>query len=721
VRATKHLWLLLAAAAAQAQEPAANPQAAPAPSPPPGPIAEVVVQGERAPVETTIDRKIYSVARDLQSTSGSVADVLRNLPSVTVDADGNPSLRGDSSVTILIDGRLAPEYNNANRGAALQQLGAANIDRIEVLTNPPANFKRDGAGGIINIITKRKSGAKSASAQASLGSLGRYNLGGRGGAQVGKWNLRGSASARWDDGIRDIDNERRVFDDAGALLDDRRTHTGGKDERFATLASLGVDYDLTEKDRLTAEGRFNRRQVDSFIRETATMLDENGSPTGSYSRTGRGEPRTDEKSAQLRYHRNGANNGDGFTASAERSTAMESATMRYLKTPVSPSQPDTTQFQRYLVDQVRDEFKLDYIATQESKRKVIAGYELTREDNLFDNAQTLTVEVGDPELPDPNFTNVFRYDQTLHALYGTYEVPFGKWKTLTGVRLEAMQIDLYQVTTDQRSDQDYFRVYPSLHVSRELNEQQTLTFSYSRRVFRPRGVDFNPFREQINEFMVREGNPDLEPSEFDSLEAGWSHEQGRTTRGLTLYARHSGNARTTVTSLLSPTVTLQRPENMGRSLSGGLEFSATGQFSSQLDYNLSGNAFYNEIDAHNLGFTRDQSTFSVDAKAALTWRLSEKDTLQLNVGMVGRRVTPQGYRPRNASMDLGYRHQFRSNLSITATVTDVFGSRRFNTVVDTPELFDSTRFRFPERIVQVGVSWSMAGAKKPAQEKFEYE
>jgi outer membrane receptor protein involved in Fe transport len=277
------------------------------------------------------------------------------------------------------------------------------------------------------------------------------------------------------------------------------------------------------------------------------------------------------------------------------------------------------------------------------------------------------------------------------------------------------------VTTGQRSDQGYFRVYPSLHVSRELTEQQTLTFSYSKRVLRPRGSDFNPFREQINEFMLFEGNPDLKPSEFDSLEAGWSYEQGRTTRGLTLYARHSDNARTNVTTLLTPTVTLQRPDNIGRSLSGGLEFSATGKLTPQLDYNLSGNAFYNEIDARNLGFSRGRSTFSVDAKGALTWRMGEKHTLQFNAAMVGRRVTPQGYRPRNATMDLGYRHQFRSNLSVTATVTDVFASRRFNTVIDTPELFDSTRFRFPGRIVHVGVSWSMAGAKKPAQEKFEYE
>ena len=140
-----------------------------------------------------------------------------------------------------------------------------------------------------------------------------------------------------------------------------------------------------------------------------------------------------------------------------------------------------------------------------------------------------------------------------------------------------------------------------------------------------------------------------------------------------------------------------------------------------VDYNLSGNLYYNEIDASNLGFTGSRSTYSADAKAALNWRMGDKDTIQINATALGRRVTPQGRRPGIASMDLGYRHQFRPNISVSATVTDVFASRKFVGILESPELSQRNTFRPEGRIFFVGLSWSMAGAKKQAPERFEYE
>jgi outer membrane receptor protein involved in Fe transport len=184
--------------------------------------------------------------------------------------------------------------------------------------------------------------------------------------------------------------------------------------------------------------------------------------------------------------------------------------------------------------------------------------------------------------------------------------------------------------------------------------------------------------------------------------------------------RHSSNARTQITTLISPTVTLVTPENLGNSLSGGIEFAASGRITPQLDYNTSGTVYYSRVDAANLGFMDARSTYAADAKLALNWRVTEKDTFQLNAATLGRRVTPQGKRRSNATMDLGYRHQFRTNLSLTATVTDVFATKKFVNVLDMPELYQATTFRPAGRVVFVGVSWSMAGGKKQ-QERFEYE
>ncbi len=689
--------------------------------PPPAPITEIVVKGERAAVETTIDRKIYAVSRDLLATSGTAADVLRNLPSVTVDVDGNPSLRGDASVAILIDGRLAPEFNNASRGQALQQLGAENIDRIEVLTNPPANFKRDGTGGVINIITKRRPGARSASAQASIGSHGRYNLGGRAGRQVGKANLRASAAVRSDPRQRDFQELRTALDAAGNILDDRQTHTVGNDDRLSKNIGLGADVDITDTDKVTAEGNYTRRDSEGFQRELGRTFDAGGAPTSEYTRARRGDPYEYSSSAQLRYHRRGEQDGDGLTVNAERSQTFEKGLLHFTNTYTLPVRPDSVQDKGFLEDQLTKEFSANYVLTQANDRKLIVGYNLTNDDFQFDALQTLTVPAGSVMPVDPNYSNVFRYTQTLHALYGSYELPFETWTWLAGVRLEDTQLDIDQVTMDQQFTQSYFKIYPSLHASRTLTEQQKLRFSFTHRVFRPDGTDLNPFRIQNNEFAVSEGNPYLEPIDSESAEAGWSFDRGRTSRSVTAYARRSRNARTNVTTVISPTVTLTRPQNIGEQLSGGLELAAAGRIGETLDYNLNGNVYYVEMDASNLGFANKRSIYSADAKAALTWRVGEKDTLQINAAVLGRRVMPQGYRPSNATMDLGYRHQFRQNLSMTATVTDVFASRKFTFITDTPELQQSMTFHPAGRILFLGLSWTMVGAKKPAQEKFEYE
>ena len=367
------------------------------------------------------------------------------------------------------------------------------------------------------------------------------------------------------------------------------------------------------------------------------------------------------------------------------------------------------------------ELSADYVGTLADDRKWIVGYELHQDDNLYDYRLTLPVAVGGVAVPDPDFTNVFQYEQTIHALYASYEQPFTHWTLLAGLRLEQADLRTHQVTDDQRDSQEYLRAYPSLHLSRKLGERQTLIFSYGRRVSRPEGADLNPYVVQQDEFTLRRGNPYLLPREIDSFEAGWSFESGNTSLAATLYARRSQNTFTFVTDSVSPSVVLITPENVGTSDAGGLELTASGQLAPGLAYNLSGNVYYNEIDTIDLPTAGTRSTYSHDAKAALTWRPAAKDTFQLNVGSAGKRLTPQGYRRGNTAVDLGYRHRFRPNFSVTATLSDVFASRRNDSVLDTPALAGFDTLKQASRVVFVGVSWTLAAAKQPPGEDFEFE
>ncbi|MEO8064111.1 MAG: TonB-dependent receptor [Pseudomonadota bacterium] len=713
--------LSIAAVADQAPADTAPPAAVPANLPPPV-IREIVVTGQRPDVETRVDRKIYAVSHDLQASLGTAADVLGNIPSVSIDIDGNPSLRGDDSVQIFIDGRPAPEFNGSGRGAALQQFDADNIDRIEILTNPPANYKREGSGGIINIVTKRPSSDRTASARASVGTAGRYNASTGLGAQLGKLNLRGSAALRRDLRIREISDRRSVRDAAGTILSDRRQHVQGEDDRLGKTFTLGADYDMSDADRLSAAARFFRRDAGTFLGEDSLFLDSEGALAGQVTRTRRSDDVEHNGSLELTFHHRGEGDGDGLTVSAHREEYRGWEPLRHTYEYVIPPQSTTFQHQDHLQTEALNLFDVDYAATLASGGKIVSGYAFEGWGNVIDVAQTLQAVAADPLVPDPNFTNRFLYAQTNHAVYFTYERPFGDWTILAGLRLEQTDIDLDQVTTDQHSSQDYLRAYPSLHLANKLNEQQTLTFSYARRVRRPYWEAFNPFRfQQGGEFALGEGDPDLQPSEIDSLEAGWSFDKGKTSLSTTLYARRNRNDFTFISTPLSPTVVLSRPQNIGESDSGGLEFTAAGRLLPQLDYRLSGEAYYSEIDAGNLGFTKTRASIEYETKGALNWRMTSADSAQINLSVLGKSRTPQGYQRNGGTwLDLGYRHQFRPNFSISVTATDVFASRRFLSVTNTVELSGTTSNQPVGRVVFIGFSWSLVAKKDPV-ENFEYD
>jgi outer membrane receptor for ferrienterochelin and colicin len=358
--------------------PAVHAQTAPA-------TPDIVVSAQKPTVETKIDRKSYSIAHDLQAATGSFADVLRNVPSVTVDVDGNPSLRGDANVQILVDGRPSPQFSNGNRAAALEALGANNIERIEVLTNPPANFKPDGSAGIINIITKRNGRSRTASIQSSIGSSGRFNLSGNGSVQIGKLGLHGALTLRHDLRVRDFSDDRTVIDPAtGAVQSTSHILGHASDNRLSKIATVGADFDLSKADRISAEGTYNARSDTSTFSETDT-----GMQNGMATLSGRDRPAHEEEifnSEMLRWHHDTRGTGNGITLIAQRSQNRERQPFSIINSTILPAAAPTFQDQTLYRNFVTREVSAEYVTTLPASAKLIAGYNLQRDTTLFDNS-----------------------------------------------------------------------------------------------------------------------------------------------------------------------------------------------------------------------------------------------------------------------------------------------------------------------------------------------
>jgi len=216
-------------------------------------VQDVVVTAQRPDAQTLIDRKVYTVARDLQSTTGTAADVLNDVPSVAVDADGNVSVRGEPNVTILIDGKPSAQVSGAAAALSLLQLPASEIERIEVLTSPPAQYKAEGSGGVINIITRksRKPGW-SGDMRASGGDHGRYLLGLDGAYNAGALKLSGGVGLRQDIKQRLTTTNRLEVDPSTGVPTQSAESIDEHFHRLSPSVNAAVDYALNERQSLGA-------------------------------------------------------------------------------------------------------------------------------------------------------------------------------------------------------------------------------------------------------------------------------------------------------------------------------------------------------------------------------------------------------------------------------------------------------------------------------------
>jgi outer membrane receptor protein involved in Fe transport len=690
------------------QTPAA-PAATPRASEPPT-VSTVTVTGQGNETRTSIDRRSYGVATDLQATSGSISDALRNIPSVEVDTQGNISLRGDPNVTIMIDGKPSGMFRGESRATALQQLPAEQIERVEVMTNPSAAFRPDGSGGVINLVTKKGRGAgKSGSIRGAVGTDGRYNGGASYTYNGPKLAVNADAGFRHDKQEFEIRNQRERLDPASGVFLQSRNHVEGLRDANMRNGRLSVDYDPDANNRFSGEVRGQQFQAEGELISDFTARNAAGGISQAYLRDIDQWMRVRNGEVSGSYRRKFSGMEHEFTAdlSFERTDfRMRNSSFFDQATPALPNPYDLT-IGRAIFDKI--DGKAEYKRPFGDDGKLVAGYSLELFDNEYDNYVARGSAPG-ALTADPSLSNFFVFEQSVQALYGTYQHVFGDLTVLGGLRLEQTDIEIDQVTSNIQASNDYFNAYPSLHLQYKLSDEQQLTGSYSRRVQRPQPQDLNPYRNYQDPYNYRQGNPYLDPQITDSFEAGWQFRKGPAFYQATLFWRQSENGFTDVVRDLGGGVLLTTKENLAESRSGGLELVANGRLHRKLSYNLSGTAYYNEIAATNLGLAEDKSGYSFQARGSLNYQATPKDMFQVNGFVVGEQLTPQGYRASFGMLNLGYRRQLTPKLTLNVNVQDALGTMRQKFVVDTPVLRDSFEFKPNARAAFVSLTYAFGAS-----------
>jgi len=710
-------------------------QTAPAQGPQPTPqepaeeessaVADVVVTGRATDVRTSIDSVSYSLANDLQATTGSLADALRNVPSVDVDPQGNVSLRGDAGVTILVDGRPSGILSGEGRAQALLQLPASQYARIEVMTNPSAAYSPEGSGGVINLITKpsapRAGTQTTGSVRANIGDSGRWNVGGSGSWQRNRLTLSGDLSYRADATNFEVERLREQRGPVtGGAVSTTRTNLATESDSTGTVARLTAEYRLTERTQLTGELRgvaFEGEGGGPGLFETRNAA---GMVTSAYNRDGQSQfefrnwgatarllQRFDdaghEWSNELRYDANGNESG-GLSIN------------RYIL-PVAPTLYERTKQD---LDQVTLGFTSAYVRPTADGGRLRLGYEFTD----LQPDQDVTFSRGPSEgalAVVAGLSNRFEARQIVHALYGTWERPLtGKLSAQAGLRLEQADIEIDDLTSGTSASQDYFRAYPTAHLQYQLSDTQTLRASYSRRIQRPQPGQLNPFVAYGDPLNRRSGNPDLEPQETDSFEAMWQKRQGQTFYQVTAYLRDTDKAFTEVVTDLGSGVFLTRPENLGGRRDTGLETTANGLLHPTLRYSASVNVFRQEIDAAGIAGGDDREGTFASGRLSLNWQPTSADFIQLSGFWQGDSLLAQGTREAGGMVNLGYRRKLNDTLSLNITGRDVFNSFSNTSVYETPLFRERSSQDISLRAFYIGLTWSLGSGPRRTPEQFDF-
>ncbi|MFC0634943.1 TonB-dependent receptor domain-containing protein [Brevundimonas balnearis] len=688
-------------------------------------VGEVTITARATDVRTSIDSISYSLAEDLQAATGSLADALRNVPSVDVDPDGNVSLRGDSNVTILVDGRPSGILSGAGRGQAILQLPADQYARIEVMTNPSAAYSPEGSGGVINLITKptapRAGRQTTGSVRANVGDDGRWNAGVSGSWQEDRLTLSGDLSYRADPVEVAFSRVREQLDPAtGAVISTTTTDQAVDNNQSGAFGRATAEYRLTDRTQITGEVRGVAFDGDGESTSLFQTRDASGVLTNAYTRDGdfgfefknwgatarvlhKFDDAGHEWSNELRYDEN-ANESGGLTLS------------RF----TTPAAPDLYERQTQETDQATIGFTSAYTRPFETGGRLRAGYEL----NIQQPDQTFLLERGPSEAGlavVAGQSNRFEAEQTVHALYATYERPLSeKLSAQWGLRLEQADIEISDLTGGLSAEQNYFKAYPTAHVQYQLSDAQTLRASYSRRIQRPQPAQLNPFVAFQDPLNLRSGNPDLEPQETDSFELMWQRREGQSFLQATAYLRDTSGAFTEIATDVGGGVLLTRPENLGSRRDTGVELTATGPLGSTLRYSGAVNVFHQQIDADGVPGGEDRDGTFASGRFSLNWTPTPNDFVQISGFWQGEQLLAQGTREAGGMLNVGYRRKLTDKLSLNITGRDVLNTFSNDTVFETPQF----RERFDQdirlRAFYIGLTYSFGSGPRRQPEQFDF-
>ncbi|MEZ4988659.1 MAG: outer membrane beta-barrel protein [Saprospiraceae bacterium] len=678
-------------------------------------LGTVTVTGEAAIASLSIDRKSFRVDKDLSAQGGTAEDALKNVPSVSVDLDGNVSLR-NGAPQVFVDGRPTT--------LSLDQISADAIESVEVITNPSAKYDAGGGtAGIINIVLKKdKRLGYNGNLRIGTDSQGSYNVGGDLNARGGKFNLFGSGMLMQNRRLSEGQTARNNFFESPAsyiFQTSESVRKGG----FANVRG-GVDYFIDNRNTLTVSGSFVRGKFkpEETILNTTDLLYPDAPLTSSFTRVSNQERMFRNVGATLQFKHLFPKKGAEWTADAG-----------YNNIRFEGGNDVSTLFNTGTKSQERQDqmgsggfitLQTDFINPIGDKAKIEGGLKAVLRDNANDN-MNFVLGANDTEWqPVTQFTDHFKYNDNVFAAYLQGSRQYNEWGIQAGLRAESSVFNGKLTDRDSSFSISYpISLFPSLFISRQLNETDQVQLAYTRRINRPNFFQTMPFTDFSDSLNLRRGEPGLLPEFTNSLELSWQKIFNSGTNLLvSVYYKQATNLITSYqftefNTDINRQIVITSYANSRSANAYGAEFTLKNKLFKWMEITSNLNVYQSDVDASNVETNLTVSRMSAFLKETIQMTLNKNYSFQLNGEYRtraaftpssgndnfrgphgGSQNTAQGYTREMWFIDASMRRSLLKNKGfLTLSISDIFATRKQGSFTST-EFFtqDSWNLRQPQ-------------------------
>ncbi|MCW3464080.1 outer membrane beta-barrel family protein [Chitinophaga nivalis] len=685
----------------------------------------VEVTGQKSAFTMGIDKKIFNVDRNLTSAGGTATDVLKSVPSVNVDLDGNVTVR-NAAPTIFVDGKPST--------LTLDQIPADAIESVELVTNPSAKYDAEGMSGILNIVLKknRKAGFNGV-VQAGIGNNNKYNGGGNISIRQGKFNVFANyninANQSWGEGTTNRSNFGGKGADTSYLLQ----QSNSESKPLFQFGRFGVDYTIDNRNTISLSqnivaGDFkntedllstfsNKAHRITRLSDRATTNDFNfrNYTTQLGFRHTFAKPER-EWTADINY--NTTNSGrDGSYVTQAKNAAGQALGQSLLQQNTSAGSTTFVTVQTDYTTPIGKKGKLE-TGVKTTLRRFSSSYDVYDKDTLSNHF-----------IYNNQLSNNYKYNEEIYAGYANFANTMGNFGYQAGLRIEqyvyAGEIPGKATYKPTKATPGFF---PSLFLSQKLKKDQELQLNYSRRVNRPNFFQLIPYRDYSDPQNQREGNPNLKPEYTNSLEFSYVKNWKTSNLLASVYFRNTNNMISTISTPIGADTLLTQFINANRSNSYGAELTMKNQVLKGWDLTTNVNLYQTDMKVNANGETFDNNGFSWMAKIISETKLPAGFTLQVNAtyqaptialpasgggrgpgggGFMMIPTSAQGTIKGFSTVDMAVRKDFgkKKATSLTLSLSDVFNTREYELNQATPAFAQDYVRKRESRIVKLNFSY----------------